>query len=267
MGSANDRELETFYGVIAPYYDQDYAGLLEGADIAFYRRMAEQSGGPALEMGCGTGRVLLPVARAGIAAFGIDASEAMLDRFQALLAAEPAEVRGRVSIIRGDMRSTDLGRRFPLVFSAGNVPHSFLERRDQRAWLANARRHLAPGGSLCFDVFQPDFRRLMAEPEWVIDAERIHPETGIRVKRFSRCHHEVEMQRFRVEMRWVTEDAAGRTVSEESGSVMQRWFTRGELEALLELEGLAVADYWGGFAGEPFGPGSRTQVVRAVAAV
>jgi SAM-dependent methyltransferase len=267
MGSPNDPELESFYGVIAPYYDQDYAGLLDCADIAFYRRMAEQSGEPVLEMGCGTGRVLLPVARAGIEAFGMDASEAMLGQFQARLAAEPADVRSRVSIVRGDIRSTDLGRRFPLVFSAGNVPHSFLERCDQRAWLANARRHLAPGGSLCFDVFQPDFRRLIAAPEWVVDAERTDPRTGVRVRRFSRCQHEIEMQRFRVEMRWVTEDAAGRAISEESGTVMQRWFTRGELESLLELEGLHVADYWGGFAGEPFGPGSRAQVIRAVAAV
>jgi hypothetical protein len=53
-------------------------------------------------------------------------------------------------------------------------------------------------------------------------------------------------------------------VEQESAAVMQRWFTRGELELLLEMEGFRIAGYWGGFAGEPFGSGSREQVVRAV---
>jgi len=265
MGDSSEFELDAFYGVIAPYYDRDYADLLQGADVAFYRRMAEACGGPVLEMGCGTGRVLLPLARAGIAVHGIDASVPMLEQLRASLRSEPAAVRERVSVTHGDIRSVDVGARFPLVISAGNVPHSFLERKDQRTWLANARRHLAPGGALCFDVFQPDYRRLTAAPEWALDVERTDPRTGQKVRRYSRCTHEVEFQRFRVEMRWVTEDAAGRTVSEESAAVMQRWFTRGELENLLELEGFQIVDYWGGFAGEPFGGGARSQVVRATA--
>ena len=149
-------ELDAFYRAIAPYYDRDYAGMLGGADIAFYRRLAEAAGGPVLEMGCGTGRVLLPIARAGVVAHGMDSSEAMLQQFRASLEAEPPEVRARVALTAGDIRSRDLGARFPLVMAAGNVLHSFLQRADQRAWLANARRHLASAGALCFDVFQFD---------------------------------------------------------------------------------------------------------------
>jgi len=120
--------------------------------------------------------------------------------------------------------------------------------------------------SAAFDVFQPDYRRLLAPAdEWVQDVDRVDSRTGRRVRRLVRCVHEPEFQRFRVEMRWVTEDAAGRTVAQESASVMQRWFTRGELENLLELEGFRIADYWGSFAGEPFGKGSPAQIVRAVA--
>ena len=259
-------ELDAFYRVIAPYYDGDYADLLGGADIAFYRRLAETSGGPVLEMGCGTGRVLLPIARAGVAAHGMDASEAMLDQFRATLRAEPDEVRGRVALVQGDIRSLDLGRRFPLVIAAGNVPHSFLERRDQRAWLANARRHLAPGGALCFDVFQFDYPRLSAPADWVVDAERTDAASGRRLRRFSRCDHEPEFQRFRVEMRWVAEDSEGRTVEEERASLMQRWYTHGELECLLEMEELTITDTWGNFSGEAFGKGATHQIVRAVAA-
>lgn len=180
METSNDLELDAFYSVIAPCYDQDYAGIRQGADIAFYRRMAETWGGPVLEMGCGTGRVLLPLARAGISVHGMDSSAAMLEQLRRL-DAEPAEVRERVRVTHGDIRRTDAGRRFPLAIAPGNVLHSFLERCDQRAWLWNAHRHLASGGSLCFDVFQPDYHRITAAPEWVQDADRIEPQTGQRV--------------------------------------------------------------------------------------
>ena len=265
MGVSGDLELEAFYKVIAPYYDQDYEDILKGADIAFYRRMAETCGEPVLEMGCGTGRVLLPLARAGFSIHGMDSSVDMLAQLRRRLESEPADVRARVAVTHGDIRSTDLAPRFRLVIAPGNVMHSFLERCDQRAWLRNARRHLAPGGSLCFDVFQPDYRRLTAAPEWLPDTDRTDPQTGHRLKRFVRAVHELEWQRFRVDMRWVTEDADGRVLSEDSAAVMQRWFTRGELENLLELEGLQAADYWGGFEGEPFGTGAHNQVVRATA--
>jgi SAM-dependent methyltransferase len=253
--------------VIAPSYDEDYAGILKGIDVAFYRRLAETSAGPVLEMGCGTGRVLVPLARAGLAMYGMDSSAAMLDQLRATLAREPDEVRQRVSLHQGDIRATDLGRRFPLIIAPGNVLHSFLERESQRAFLRNTRRHLAVGGALCFDVFQMDYRRLLLPPdEWIPDADRVDSRTGHRLRRFARCQHEPEFQRFRVEMRWLTEDAEGRTVSEKTASVMQRWFTRGELECLLELEGLRMSDCWGNFSGEPFGKGSTNQIVRAVAA-
>ena len=265
MDTQNDLELDAFYRAIAPNYDEDYAGILKGVDVEFYRRMAEASGGPALELGCGTGRVLLPLARAGFVMHGMDSSAAMLDQLRATLGAEPAEVRDRVSLTHGDIRSTDTGRRFPLAIAPGNVLHSFLERSEQRAFLGNARRHLLPGGALVFDVFQFDYRRLLTPAdEWVQDVDRIDSQTGLRMRRFARVEHEPEFQRFRVEMRWVTEDAAGQIVSEETAAVMQRWFTRGELEILLELEGFRIADYWGSFAGEPFGKGSTGQIVRAV---
>lgn len=255
----HDPELEAFYGVIAPHYDEDYADLLNGADIAFYRALAGESGGPVLEMGCGSGRVLLPIARAGIPAHGMDGSAAMLEQLRAKLRGEP------VTLTYGDIRSAAAGARFPLVYAAGNVLHSFLERADQRAWLRNVRRHLAPGGSFCFDVFQFDYRYLALPPEqWNVDADHTDPATGRRNLRYSRCVHEPEWQRFRVEMRWETQDANGRTLAQQTASVMQRWFTRPELECLLELEGFQITDYWGNFNREPYGKGATHQIVRAL---
>jgi SAM-dependent methyltransferase len=210
--------------------------------------------------------VLLPIARAGIAAYGMDWSVPMLERLRARLAQEPEAVRRLVAITRGDIRCADAGARFPLVIAAGNVPHSFLEREDQRAWLRNARRHLLPGGSLCFDVFQPNYKILTSGPDEIVQViDRVDPRTGNRVRRYTRCEQEPEFQRFRVVMRWVEEDAAGNVVAENTATCMQRWFTNAELENLLELEGLRVAECWGSFTGEPFAKGASEQIVRAVA--
>lgn len=177
-----EEELQSFYKVIAPYYDDDYATILGGQE--FYTALAKESGGPVLEMGCGTGRILLPIARAGMDCYGIDISQPMLDRFHDQLCSEPAEVRNRVQLIQGDFRTADVGRTFPFVFAAGNVLHTFIDHEDQRAWLRNVRRHLAPGGAFVFDVFQFDFRYLlMPSDEWHVQVDRTDDATGTRTRR------------------------------------------------------------------------------------
>jgi SAM-dependent methyltransferase len=260
-----EKELDAFYRAIAPYYDEDYANLLEGQN--FYVELAKESGGPVLEMGCGTGRILIPVARAGVTAYGMDISKPMLDQLSASLQKEPAIVQDRITILHDDIRSADTGRRFPFIFAAGNVLHTFLDRADQRAWLRNVRRHLEPGGAFVFDVFQFDYRYLLIpSDQWNVQVDRTEAATGYRVRRFYRVEHEPELQRFRVEFRWLIEDASGVTVKDERASIMQRWFTKGELENLLELEGFRITHYWGSFEREPFGKGSTEQIIRAVSA-
>ncbi len=252
-----------FYRATAQSYDADYAALGYDADIPFWVDLAVESGGPVLEMGCGTGRILLPTARAGIVVHGLDASPDMLEQLRVKLAAEPPEIRGRVSLTAGDACSTDLGRQFPLITAPFRVAQTFVDRRDQRAWLRNVRRHLSPGGSLCFDVFQPDYRRV-GEP-WGpnIELERVDPATGFRMRRIASTIPHPESQSVEVTFRWTTEDSDGNLIEERGAQTSMRWYTRAELENLLELEGFQITDYWGSFAREPYGPGARDQVIRA----
>jgi len=161
------------------------------------------------------------------------------------------------------MRHADLGVQFRLITAPARVLSSFLEREDQRWFLRNVRKHLLPGGAFCFDVFQPDYKMISAPPEPMTDVDRRDPATGLRVRRTVQALHDPEFQCFRVEMRWVFEDADGQPAGERSSAVMQRWFTRAELENLLELERFRIAGYWGGFQSEPFGRGSREQVICA----
>jgi len=86
-------------------------------DIAFYVQEAAAVRGPVLELGCGTGRILLPMARAGCTVVGLDNSRQMLACCRAKLAAEPAPVRARVTLHEHDVRDFDLGAKYPLVIA------------------------------------------------------------------------------------------------------------------------------------------------------
>jgi len=99
----------TEYGFTAEFYDH-VVPYRERQDVAFFVELAREAGGPVLEVGCGTGRVLIPTARAGFEIVGLDLSPSMLAVCRESLAQEPAEVQARVELVEGDMRDFDLGR-------------------------------------------------------------------------------------------------------------------------------------------------------------
>ncbi len=256
--------MPNFYATSARYYDLDYAALGYADDIPFYVDLAARAGGPVLEMGCGTGRILLPTARAGVEIHGLDASDDMLAVLRQSLRQEPEEVQQRVGLTQGDMRLTEVGRRFALVTAPFRVVQHLLERDDQRAWLRNVRRHLVPGGALCFDVFQPDFVLMTKLGQPTVELERLDPVSGRPIRRVVKTVPHYEAQRLDLRLEWRREDESGAEIVLDQVQFTMRWFTRGEIENLLELEGFRITDYWDSFRREPFGEGSRQQVVRAV---
>ena len=114
-------------------------------DVDFYVAEAKAAQGGVLEVGCGTGRILLPIARAGSSIVGIDSSRQMLARCRAKLAAESAEVRKRARVEDHEMRDFDLGSRFPLIIAPFRVLQHLTTIDDQLRFLENVARHLAPG--------------------------------------------------------------------------------------------------------------------------
>ena len=145
------------YHVIAKYYDGAYAAKQDLVDLPFYLDLAEQSRGPVLEIACGTGRVLLPIARKGIEICGVDNSLPMLEVLHQNLAREPQEVRQRITVHEGDMRSFRLNRKFPLVMIPFRPMQHMFTVEDQVAALKTAAAHLTDTGILAFDVFYPKF--------------------------------------------------------------------------------------------------------------
>jgi SAM-dependent methyltransferase len=214
-------------------------------------------------MGCGTGRVLIPTARAGVEIHGVDISADMLTLLRCKLSNEAPSVQVRVRITEGDITAVELHERFALVTAPFRVAQALLDRERQRGWLRTVRRHMAPGAMLCFDVFQPNFR-LLTDP-WgpLLEVDRVDPENGNRIRTTVCCQPSPEFQRAEYTLQWTVENSVGELISQTSASAELRWFTKGELENLLENEGFRITEFWGSFEREAFGPGSQHQVVCA----
>jgi SAM-dependent methyltransferase len=147
----------------AALYDYEYRR--RRADVTFYRELARRRGADRiLELGAGTGRVTVPLARDGRQVVAVDRSEAMLDRLRDRLARLPAPVAGRITPAVGDLRGFSVGGRFPLVIAAFNVLEHLYTRTEIDACLQRVAAHLAPGGAFVFDVQLPDLLWLARDP-------------------------------------------------------------------------------------------------------
>lgn len=148
------RDVEGWHGWerYAPFYDWENARTVGRRDIRFWQQLAKECGGPALELGCGTGRVLLPVARVVGRVVGIDRSHAMLAR--AWQRVRRAGFAHRLSLVRGDIRSLPFltSRQFRLVMAPYGVLQSLLRDRDLRDVFASVRGVLKPGGTFAIDL-------------------------------------------------------------------------------------------------------------------
>jgi len=137
----------------AELYDAVYAAV---DDIAFWEQTAAAADGPLLELACGTGRLLIPLARAGHEVTGVDLSAHMIALCRAKLQLEPEAVRERVSVLEADMTSFELDRRFAHAYCTFGSFHHLVDVEQQLACLAACHRHLLPGGMLVLDLINPD---------------------------------------------------------------------------------------------------------------
>ncbi|HID52267.1 MAG TPA: class I SAM-dependent methyltransferase, partial [Anaerolineae bacterium] len=140
------------YEKIVAYYDLTHADLT--ADIPFILKLAGEAGGPVLELGCGSGRLLRPLAQSGYSVTGVDNSPAMLARASARLAGETTAVQNRVTLIEADMTDFTVDGRFPLVIIPYNT-FMHLDTGQATAVLRRVRDCLAENGRLFIDLINP----------------------------------------------------------------------------------------------------------------
>ena len=148
------------YALDAELYDIVYQDYLE--DIAFYVQAAQQADGPCLELGCGTGRVLIPVAEAGVNVTGLDVSKPMLARARRKIASLSDNIRARVSVDEGDMRTFRTNSQFALIYIPFRAFLHLMQVSDQIVALRNIHRHLRPGGRLALNFFDPSLEYIVA---------------------------------------------------------------------------------------------------------
>jgi SAM-dependent methyltransferase len=241
------------YEVLASHYDAAYASMKKLADVPFYVDLAKRSGGPVLEMACGTGRVLLNIARAGMAIDGVDNSPSMLRVLEARLAREAPNVRERVAIHEGDMRSFRLRRQYPLVIIPFRPMQHMYTIQDQVDALTTAVAHFEENGKLAFDVFFPKFEILATgigqetlDLEWTVDAEKRRV-----VRRYFRKESVDKIQQnFTGSFIFRTYDGA-ELMREETEPLKLAYYTYPHLQALFLLAGLQPLEEYGSFAKAP----------------
>jgi len=169
-------ETEDIYREFAEFYDL-YVGDGRG-DLPFYVKQAEQTTGPILEVGAGSGRLTIPIARAGSSVMAVDISEAMLDRLRQRLQDEPQDVQDRVRLTLSDMCDLNLGETYGLVIVPFYTFNYLLTPGDQRRALSALRRHLAADGRLVIDVFLPLGRISSCPTEPVRRVQNVDLRTG-----------------------------------------------------------------------------------------
>ncbi|MBI1886509.1 MAG: methyltransferase domain-containing protein [Chloroflexi bacterium] len=217
----------------------DLAVPLRRGEVDFYlelAREAEERGLRTLEVACGTGRVLIPLAQQGVRAVGVDNSAAML-----ALARDKGAGLKTVDWVEGDMRSFDLGEQFGLAIIPAGSFQLLLSTDDQLSCLRCIHRHLAPGGRFAFEVENPN---ITAMAEWLTtkrgtfqrnpERDFVDPETGHQWLAWDSVEYHPSTQRW-VGVRMYEElDEDGRVVQRSYLQPMKaRYFSRYEVEHLL----------------------------------
>lgn len=240
-----------FYGggLAVESYDlfADASGRMEG-DVAFFLELAREQGGAVLELAVGSGRVLLPMVRAGVDITALDISQAMLDIAARRLAAEGLSA----SLVCASMSDFDLGRRFDLVLIPARALQHLIDPAEQRRALACIHAHLNPGGRLVIDLFDPLLESCVGVPACPPPREAVDPVSGRRFRRACLARmtdpfRQITGERMRIE----EIGSEGAVLATQETSWMLRWATVQEMAYLLELSGFQAEALYSDFRKSP----------------
>ncbi len=248
------------YDLIAPFYDAEHAHFDEDVDL--YLNFAELRGGPLLELACGSGRLLLPLAQAGYEVTGVDSSVKMLDLARHAL--EEASVASRYKLVQQDIGGLQLGKRFPLAFIAlGSFGH-VITRKAQRQALAAVRAHLTTGGTFILDISNEDARymesmsgQMLHQGTWQLGDGRML--THFVSPASSTMAHLLDLTHF------YDTHKQGEAVFRTITQTQLYLFERNETELLLEQAGFTVKDVYGNYDLSQYEHGSPRMIFIAEA--
>lgn len=246
----------------AEYYDIVHTGLPGEAE--FYVGQAVRAGGPVLELGCGTGRICIPMAMSGVDVTGLEISKEMLARCRAKKRAA-GKTPGRMTLIHGDMRDFEIDARFDLIVIPYRGFMHLLSPDDQLACLDAARRHLTDDGLLVLNVWLAKPSALHTHVGKTGGGQRFvgrYPMPGREcvLVHYCSCACE-ELRQLLCEEHMFHEVGPDGTVRRSRAlSLVRTWFTPREMAALVHNAGLAVDGLFGDFDCGPLTPSSGEMI-------
>jgi SAM-dependent methyltransferase len=265
MGTAGGYEEYAFiadlYDYVVPYRTRP--------DVDFFVEAARASGGPVLEVGCGTGRILIPTARAGVDIVGLDLSPHMLQVCRNRLMNEPEAVQSKARLIQADMRKFDLGQTFRLVTLPFRPFQHLTTVEDQVSCLKSIHRHVTTGGRLILDIFNPSLEALMADnlgQEFGEEPEFTAPDGRRVIRRHKVLSRDYSNQINQIELVYYITYPDGRE-ERQSHTFPLRYLYRFEAEHLLVRCGFEVEKVYADYDKSPYGskyPGELIFVAKKV---
>jgi len=250
------------YATLSRYYDLENADFTE--DLDYWLDLAEEHGDPILELGCGTGRVLLNLARRGHAITGLDNSPDMLARLQAKLAAASGQhLAAAPRILAASLEDFELAQHFRLAIMPFNTFMHLLTTEAQLAALERICRHLAPGGALALDMPNPG--EAYAAQEQGLTLERTFLDGERTVQQFSSIRLDRAAQLAHINWIYDSVGPAG-DLQRSLVPLTLRYTFPSEMSLLLDRAGLSLAHLYGDYDRSPFADGAPRMLVLATAA-
>lgn len=255
--------MSAFYAATARFYDAETGDKSD--DLRMYSRLAAESvesDGGILDVGCGTGRVLIHLAQAGHAVQGIDSSRAMLDRLAHKLQLMP-HLQKLIRYVEADVLCHNERQRFRLILLTYNALMHFEQQAQQLALLRRLHGWLAVGGRLVLDL--PNAGPVFATPDsdaLIFERSFVEPQSGHLVMLQSVSWLNRTTQVLHVDWIYDEIDGAG-AVKRLTAPHRLRYFFLPELRLLLDCCGFAVEAVWGDTEGAPFDEDSERMIVHA----
>lgn len=241
------------YSILAKYYDAAYSHLKELIDIPFYLEYAEKYGGPVLEVGCGTGRILLEIAKRGIKIDGLDASEHMLAILKQKIAEQSSDLYNKISLFHEDMRYFSLQKKYNMITMPFRGFQHLHTIEDQLMALRQIKLHLNNNGVFVFDVFYPNFSILnQSMNKEVLDIQwKDSTRAGRTVKRYFIRTRVDRLQQY-FEGKFIFRIYQNKQlIKQEHSPLKLSYFTYPQMQLLFKACDLEIIEEFGSFKKEP----------------
>ncbi|MCF2136725.1 MAG: class I SAM-dependent methyltransferase [Candidatus Thorarchaeota archaeon] len=232
------------YDAIAEYYDL----FAENDDIAFYRTIADEYGGPVLDLAAGTGRIAIALAQAGHTVTALEISPAMREIMRGKRAKLDEEQQSQIKIVEGNMIDFDIGMQFSTIIIPASFGHA-MTTEEQISLLKSVRKHLTKDGIFVLDLFpggaMPEHAEFENGPVQMTDG-RIVTKRGI-----IDCDYVSHLLRLQLTYSVRLKDGSTKTIECETNAAII--FNR-EANLLIKMAGLQVIEEYGAFDRRPYSP-------------